>query len=100
MAESTEMAGVMTPSPKNSDAPAIPTRATTALLQGRLHTRWASAIRARMPPSPWLSARMTSVTYFTVTIRKSDQKIMERTPSTSVLLKAIPLNKVRLALKA
>jgi hypothetical protein len=35
-----------------------------------------------MPPSPWLSARMTKVTYLTVTVRTSAQKIIESTPST------------------
>ena len=33
-----------------------------------------------MPPSPWLSARMMSVTYLSVTTTISDQKISESTP--------------------
>ena len=36
-----------------------------------------------MPPSPWLSARMMNVRYFTVTTIVSDQKMSERTPRTS-----------------
>ena len=33
-----------------------------------------------MPPSPWLSARMISSTYLTVTTMISDQKISDTTP--------------------
>ena len=47
-------------------------------------TRCASAISARMPPSPRLSACMISITYFTVTMSTSDQKISDRMPRTSV----------------
>ena len=39
-----------------------------------------SAIRAMMPPSPSLSARMMKVTYLTETITVIDQKISEMTP--------------------
>ena len=46
-------------------------------------TRWASAIRARVPPSPLLSARIRKVTYLIVTIRISAQMISETTPSTA-----------------
>ncbi len=35
-----------------------------------------------MPPSPWLSARITSIRYLTLTTITSDQKISERTPRT------------------
>jgi len=34
-------------------------------------------IKARIPPSPSLSARMTSRTYFTVTMSVTDQTIIE-----------------------
>jgi hypothetical protein len=36
-----------------------------------------------MPPSPWLSARMTNVRYLTVTTRVSAHTMSEQTPSTS-----------------
>jgi hypothetical protein len=39
-----------------------------------------SAISAMIPPSPWLSARMISVTYFTVTTSVIAQKTSEMTP--------------------
>ena len=39
---------------------------------------------ARMPPSPSLSARNTSCTYFTDTITISAQKMSETIPSTSL----------------
>ena len=41
-----------------------------------------SEVRARMPPSPWLSARSTNTTYLTETTRMSDQRISEHTPIT------------------
>ncbi len=45
-----------------------------------------SAARAMMPPSPSLSARRISATYFTDTTSVTDQKISEITPSTSELV--------------
>jgi hypothetical protein len=42
----------------------------------------ASAKSAMMPPSPWLSARRISVTYFSETTIISDQKMTEITPIT------------------
>ena len=45
--------------------------------------RCASAISARMPPSPRLSARSTINTYFTVTTMMIDQTIRLRTPRIS-----------------
>ncbi len=74
---------MITPSPKNSDAPKMPrmpTRYADRESLGRL--RWASAISAMMPPSPSLSARMMMVTYFTVTTSISDQKTSDSMPST------------------
>ena len=38
------------------------------------------AIKAKMPPSPSLSARITSRTYVTVTMIVTDQKISETIP--------------------
>ena len=61
-AESTEMAGVIMLSPKNSEAPKMPSAASIALARappGRARRR-IKAINAMMPPSPSL-ARMTSV---------------------------------------
>ena len=45
--------------------------------------RWASAIRASVPPSPLLSARIRKTTYLTVTMRISAQVTRETTPSTA-----------------
>jgi hypothetical protein len=44
--------------------------------------RETSAVSARMPPSPWLSARMISVMYFSVTTISNAQTNAERMPST------------------
>ena len=63
-------------------------------------TRCASAISARMPPSPRLSACMTSITYFTVTISTSDQKIRDRMPMTSAAAIGTAPNSCMLALNA
>ncbi len=49
----------------------------------RRFARWINAIRAMIPPSPSLSARMMNVTYLTLTISVIDQKISETTPKTS-----------------
>src|ERR1700742_2961449 len=45
--------------------------------------RWARAIRARVPPSPLLSARIRKVMYLMVTIRVRVQITSETTPSTA-----------------
>jgi hypothetical protein len=69
-------------SPKKSEAPNIPEGG-----QGCLGPRPAGhpcrlirVISARMPPSPLLSTRITSITYFSVTMIVIDQKISEMTP--------------------
>ncbi len=62
--DSTEMAGVIMLSPKNSEAPKMPRPASRALARrppGSARRR-ISAIRAMIPPSPSLSARITSTT--------------------------------------
>ncbi len=46
----------------------------------RTRTPWTSAMRAMIPPSPWLSARMISVTYLIETISVTAQKTSEITP--------------------
>src|SRR5262249_10764277 len=84
IAESTEIAGVMMLSPKNSDAPKIPSAASTAFARrppGAPRLR-ISVMSAMIPPSPSLSARITSRTYVTVTMIVTDQKISETTPKT------------------
>ena len=75
------MAGVIMASPKNSDAPAKPSTNTTN------RTRSGAAGTARdsrdiVPPSPWLSARMTRTTYFKATTSVTARKMSESTPKT------------------
>ena len=84
-AESTEMAGVMTPSPYSSDAPAMPTAIIPPLAMPRDFASLgkASESSARMPPSPWLSARMTMARYFTETSVNMLQMMSESTPTIS-----------------
>ena len=47
-----------------------------------------------MPPSPWLSARMTKTRYLTETTMTSDQKISDSTPSTFSRSTATPCGAV------
>ena len=39
-------------------------------------------MRARIPPSPWLSKRMMTSTYLTLTMRMSAQTMRDSTPYT------------------
>ena len=48
------------------------------------------ASKAKIPPSPWWSALMTNVRYFTVTTMKSDQNIKERIPNRSATVDFVP----------
>ena len=41
------------------------------------------ASRAKMPPSPWLSARMIRIVYLMEMTTIKDQKISDTTPSTA-----------------
>ena len=82
-ADSTEIAGVITPSPKNSAAPAMPITTTTQRPRVVTLVRSANAISARMPPSPRLSARMMTMTYLTVTVSISAQNTRLSTPRIS-----------------
>ena len=61
IADSTEMAGVIMLSPKNSDAPNTPSAASTIATRRLLGAprRRISVISAMIPPSPSLSARIT-----------------------------------------
>ena len=78
----TEIAGVIIASPKNRDAPASPTMSTKPRYRpaaGR--ARESSAI---VPPSPWLSARITTTTYLMATTSVMAQNTSESTPRTVV----------------
>ena len=67
-------------SPMNIDAPMTPSASNGQLF--RPSARWPSAISESVPPSPLLSARSSSRTYFAVTTIKSAHRIRDRTPST------------------
>ena len=54
-----------------------------------------SAIRASTPPSPRLSARMTTTTYFRVTTTISSQVISDRMPSTFSGVGCSPVNSLK-----
>ena len=77
-APSTEIAGVIIPSPRNSAAPKIPSVTSSATRAGRL--RFSSAVSAMIPPSPRLWARMMNPAYLIETITISAQKMSEATP--------------------
>jgi hypothetical protein len=82
IADSTEMAGVIIPSPYRSAVPASATTKAIRAKRGELKLRCTSAMSASTPPSPLLSARRTKVRYFAVTVSISAQKMSDRTPST------------------
>ncbi len=87
-ADSTEIAGVIRPSPYSSDVPNTPSVTTAA---ATLVTVWPSGgmtseVSARMPPSPWLSARMTSSRYLRQITMISDQNAIDATPYALVWL--------------
>ena len=74
------MAGVMTASPKNIEAPTTPSKNTTAVR--RPNARVASAVKDRVPPSPLLSARSRMSTYLIATTTISAHRMSESTPNT------------------
>ena len=80
-AESTEIAGVITESPRNIEAPMTPRMKTNAVR--RPSARVASAVSESVPPSPLLSARSRISTYFSVTVTISAHTISDSTPSTT-----------------
>ena len=85
IAESTDIAGVMTPSPYSSAAPMMPSIIGREIRRPAIsRSPSTSDSKARMPPSPSLSARNTNCTYLTDTISTSAQKMSETTPLTSV----------------
>jgi len=89
MAESTEMAGVITASPHNSDAPHRPSSMVTATALAPSFLAGNNSSRANMPPSPLLSARRMKDTYLIVMTTVSDQKISDRTPMTLAVVSSM-----------
>ena len=89
-ADRTEIAGVIMLSPKNREAPKTPRAASSSLVRALPGTRrrLIKVMSDRMPPSPLLSARMTSSTYLMVTMIVTDQKINEISPYTLVMVTA------------
>jgi hypothetical protein len=80
-ADSTEMAGVMTPSPKKIAVPKMPSSKSLRRSTGRSFTACeASASIAISPPSPLLSARRINTTYFSETTTVSVQNTNDRMP--------------------
>jgi hypothetical protein len=81
-AESTEIAGVIMLSPKKSAAPKIPRPARVSFVRRPPGTppRRIRVMSAMIPPSPSLSARITSSTYLTVTTMVTDQTMSDTNP--------------------
>ena len=80
-ADNTEIAGVMTDSPINMQAPSMPRIIKRKYSFVPLLTeRSANAIKDKTPPSPLLSARITNKTYLKVTTKIKAQIIIEMTP--------------------
>jgi hypothetical protein len=71
---------VMMASPKKRAVAITPRRTSCAERVSPGDSREIRAIRARLPPSPRLSARMMTETYFSVTTSIIVQKIKEMTP--------------------
>ena len=71
---------MITPSPKNSAAPKIPSVTSSAPCGTRL--RCSNAVNAMIPPSPRLWARMMKPAYLIDTTTISAQKINDATPYT------------------
>src|SRR6185312_2250099 len=93
-ADSTEIAGVITESPRNIDAPMTPTIKTNAVR--RPSARLASAVSDNVPPSPLLSARNRISTYLNVTVTIKAHRMRDNTPNT-VSRVTMPLTLVALA---
>ena len=80
IAPSTEIAGVIMPSPKNSAAPKIPS--VTSSVPWTTLLRRSSAVSAMIPPSPRLCARMMKPAYLIDTTIIRAQKIRDAVPYT------------------
>ena len=84
-ADRTEIAGVMTPSPYRSAVPNTPSVTRMAPLRTVSPRRGKTiAVRARMPPSPLLSARITNMRYLMEMMMMSDQNAREQIPNTLI----------------
>ncbi len=93
IAPSTVMAGVIMPSAQSRAAPTNPSRIRASrprLARPSLLFGITSARSARMPPSPWLSARITNVRYLTTTTRVSAQNTRDRMPRVFARLDSMP----------
>jgi hypothetical protein len=80
IAPSTEMAGVMMPSPYSSADPNNPAVTSSQRARRSFIPAGSRARSARMPPSPRLSARSMWATYLNEIRKLSDQKTSERIP--------------------
>src|SRR5262252_2680489 len=69
------------PSPKNKEPPISPAKRIHRFLLPA-EDRRARMVKAKMPPSPRLSARMSTMTYLIVTMMVRAQTISESTPNT------------------
>jgi hypothetical protein len=78
---STEMAGVIMPSPYSSAVPKTPIPVSTKASRPAV-VRCRSEVSARIPPSPLLLARMTRVRYLREMMTTSAQKASDEAPIT------------------
>ena len=88
----TEIAGVIKLSPKNSAAPKVPRTITNQRVLEvfdffSIFLR-SNAVKAKTPPSPWLSARMIIKIYLIETTIINAQVINDKTPSTDEVIPA------------
>ena len=83
MADNTEIAGVIIPSPKNRDAPIKPSAIRKIFLSSAMRVvRRFNANNDMIPPSPLLSARIIMVTYLKLMVSIMHQKIRDKIPNT------------------
>lgn len=87
----TDTAGVMIPSPPRRDAPKSPRR--TRSIPERVFSAVrgsSSAMSAKVPPSPLLSARITNVRYLKTITSVSAQKKSDRMPRMFASVTVVP----------
>lgn len=99
IALSTEIAGVIIPSPYNNAAPKSPMPVMN-IIMGPLFEGFTSCINASMPPSPSLSARIITSMYQTDIKSDNDQKTKDKTPSTFSSLTGTPWDLLKHSLTA
>jgi hypothetical protein len=88
---STEIAGVIMLSPYRREAPKSPSSTSTQWRRRACSEAGVtSAVRAIIPPSPQLSARITKARYLIEMTRISAQKISDSSPSTLAAVGATP----------